>query len=204
MLIGNPALWLARFQDVEQRLINRLPDVWPVSIAGLTGQPHEDQITRRLVLHLRKDPETRKLGAIHIQLPLLEEQQRGDVVTKGYIDMAIVLGENPECYVAFECKRLNVVTKGGLSSLAGAYVEHGMLRYVCAQYARDLPLGGMIGYVLDGDTLGAEQRVCAAILTRSAMLCSSSGPVVSAPISFVRRLTTAHVRSGETSGLTQS
>jgi hypothetical protein len=199
MLIGNPAAWLARFQDVEQRLTIRLPYVWPVSIAGLPDQPHEDEITRRLVFHLRKDPETRRLGAIHCQLTLLEEQQQGDVVTKGYIDMAIVLGKNPECYVAFECKRLNVVTHGRLSSLASAYVEHGMRRYVCAQYARDLPLGGMIGYVLDGNTLAAERRVRAAIVARSSMMSSSSDPVVCPPIGFVRRLRTGHARSGEVS-----
>jgi hypothetical protein len=197
MFIGDATAWLARFQDVEERLIHCLPDVWPVSIAGLTGQPREDEITRRLVFHLRRDPEARKLGAILCQHTLLEEQLRGDVVTKGYIDIAIVLSENPECYVAFECKRLNVITKGRLSSLAGPYVEHGMLRYVCAQYAQDLPLGGMIGYVFDGDILAAEKGVCAAIVARSAMLCSSSAPVVSVPVGFARRLTTRHSRAGE-------
>lgn len=201
MLIGDPAAWVARFRGVEQRLIDQLPTVWPICTPGLTGQSLEDEITRRLVLHLRKDPVSRTLGTILSQLELLEEQCRGDVVPKGYIDMAIVLDEDPECYVAFECKRLNVIGKNRTVSLAGPYVKEGMLRYVHAKYARDLTLGAMIGYVMDGNMSTAEKRVCRAIDSRSKLLYAATTPVAlaAAPVGFVRRLTSLHVRPGETS-----
>ncbi len=91
MLIGDAGSWLAQFRDVEQRLIARLPTVWPVCVQGLPTQPLEDQITRRLAFQLQRDREARNLGAIHSQLLLLEEQLTGDVVPKGYIDLAVVL-----------------------------------------------------------------------------------------------------------------
>ena len=197
-MIGDPGSWLAQFQDVEERLIARLPAVWPVCLRGLPAQPLEDQITLRLVVHLRRDREARRLGAIHAQLMLLEEQLTGDVVPKGYIDFAIILGENPECYVAFECKRLNVNSRSGVVSLAGVYAEKGMMRYICAQYARELPLGVMIGYVLDGNTAVAEARLVSAITARAQALCISASPVSREPVAFIRRLLTNHHRTGET------
>jgi len=100
--------------------------------------------------------------------------------------------------VAFECKRLNVTSKNGILSLTGLYVKKGMMRYVCAQYARELPLGAMIGYVLDGNTGAAEARLVSAITARALALRSSTRPVILNPIGFVRRLATSHHRLGET------
>jgi hypothetical protein len=197
MLIGDPGFWLTCFRDVEQRLIHRLPMIWPTCTRGLPRQPHENEITRRLVFHLRKDPHARSLGAIHWQLALLKEQLIGDVVPKGYIDMAIVLGEDPECYVAFECKRLNVLSKNKMASLATPYVEEGMMRYVRAQYARELPLGAMIGYVLDGNVASAARRICRAISRKATKLHVNSTPPSAVAVGFFLRLNTIHNRPGD-------
>ena len=58
-------------------------------------------------------------------------------------------------FSAFECKRLNVIAKNGRTdSLAREYVINGMTRFVGSepQYAIGLNQGGMIGYVMNGET----------------------------------------------------
>lgn len=197
MLQGDPTEWLRLFRGVEQRLLDVIPTVWSKCSTGLGAQPREDRITQNLVFYLKRNARARKLGAIHCQLMLLEQQKEGDVTAKGYIDMAVVLGSDADCYVAFECKRLNVNFDSGYDSLAGQYIEKGMMRYISAQYALELPLGAMIGYVLDGDLVSAEARIFAAIARRNAMLRGCGPPVSRPSLASMRRFTTSHLRAGE-------
>lgn len=201
MLFGDPGIWLARFQDVERRLVNRLPAVWPFCTKGLDPGTLENEITRRLVFHLRRDPETRRLGAILSQFELLEEQRAGDVVPKGYIDIVVIIDEDPDCYVAFECKRLNVAGKRSRASLAGLYVKKGMLRYIRAQYAKDLPMGCMLGYVMDGDVGFAKKKIRAAINTRAEMLKLLGEPVDEPSFALLERFVTSHRRDDRASDI---
>ena len=195
--IGIPSGWLSHFRDIEQRLVERLPIVWANCSKGLTQQPKEDEVTRRIVLYLRRDPVARGLGAIHSQYELLEEQLAGDVVPKGYIDIVIMPGIDPDCYVAVECKRLNVQGKKNRASLAGLYVKHGMYRYIKTQYSEDLPMGCMLGYVIDGDMKFALGKISKAILARSASLKLVDGPkYIWAPHGMVRFISNHQRKTG--------
>ena len=196
MIAGDPSAWLSKFRTAERRIVAALPDVWPRCGDGLGPRPLEDAITRNLAHHLKQHPKARRVGIIEYHKTLLEQQRRGDVTTKGVIDIAVLLGRLQDCYVAFECKRLNVQFDSGFDSLAGPYVEEGVMRYVSAQYAEGLPLGAMVGYVFDGDTGAAQGHVQAAIAGRSAVLrCSKPPEHLAGPRGF-RRFVTRHARTG--------
>jgi hypothetical protein len=80
----------------------------------------------------------------------------------GRIDLRLTHGYRSDVYFAFECKRLNIISKNGkISSLANEYVVSGMARFVGSnpQYARSLTQGGMIGYVMNGKTANAIKAV---------------------------------------------
>ena len=47
----------------------------------------------------------------------------------------------------------------GFDTLAGKYVTEGMYRYFNGQYAQGLDKGGMLGYVMDGDSNEAIKDV---------------------------------------------
>ena len=77
-------------------------------------------------------------------------QSDGTAYSKGRIDMAVLLDQDRERYLAYECKRLNLTHSSRRSSLATLYVTKGLHRFVTEQYAEKLPVGYMLGYVLDG------------------------------------------------------
>ena len=68
--------------------------------------------------------------------------------------------------------------------LATAYVTQGMIRFITEQYAENLPLGCMLGYVMDGDLAFALSRVEAAILAHSP-LTLQEGPNDIGPLKAV-------------------
>ncbi len=169
MIIGSSLAWLKQLKDIDEYFIGCVIDVWPKVISRLDGNTKEDRITDRLVAFLRKNKATWKFGYPDLQYKLLEEDIVGDISTKGIIDIAYVLEH--DCYIAYECKRLNVISKkGSRSSLAGTYADDGLMRYVTAQYAENLPFGCMIGYVMDGDIAFAIQRLESAVNKRKKKL----------------------------------
>lgn len=66
-------------------------------------------------------------------------------------------------FFAVECKRLRVPTKTGISQLVDKYVEEGMQRFVEGRYSKELPCGGMVGYVMDNKVSDAFDSLEAAI-----------------------------------------
>jgi hypothetical protein len=94
---------------------------------------------------------------------------------KGRIDIRFTHGSDESVYFAFECKRLNVPTNGGCKSLAREYVEKGMMRFVTGKYATGLTQGGMIGFVMDGNSAAATDKVDEAIRARLSLLLMSPG-----------------------------
>ncbi|MEQ8836320.1 MAG: hypothetical protein RID07_05890, partial [Lacipirellulaceae bacterium] len=97
-------------------------------------------------------------------------------------------------YLAYECKRLNVSYSGARQSLATPYVNEGVKRFVTEQYAEGLPVGCMLGYVLDGDLSFAQGRVHAAITANKDAVALTNGPDSASPIACVERFTTDHTR----------
>jgi hypothetical protein len=108
--------------------------------------------------------------------------------------MAILLDPERERYVAYECKRLNVIHKGTRSSLATRYVTDGMMRFMTEQYAEGLPVGCILGYVLDGDLPFALTQVNTAIETHKLALFLIGGPLSPKAIVGIKRFSTGHQR----------
>lgn len=130
----------------------------------------EDPITYRLAGRLQNDP-------IFDELPY-------DVVPQywllglngerlGRLDLRFKHRQSQRDYFAFESKRLHVTYPGGnVSPEYGDYVgEPGMMAFVEGQYSKNLSAGGMLGYVMDGNTTKAWDGLAARIEERRDSLC---------------------------------
>lgn len=196
MNLGDSAAWQQRLVDVHAVLLTRIAVIW-ARCAGRFGiKAREDRMTDQLALALQRDPIAKRYLIIP-QHKLVDDDLRGDVVTKGVIDIAVFFHLDNEIYLAFECKRLNVRYEEARHSLAGKYVDEGLMRYVSAQYARALPLGAMLGYVMDGDLEWAMSQVAAALESRRAQL-GFDVPLEYLPaVAVLGCFRTLHRRSGE-------
>lgn len=74
----------------------------------------------------------------------------------GRIDIKIVYSFIEAEYFGIECKRVN--NKG--NDLAKKYVNKGLMRYVTGKYSPGHDWMAMIGFVVDGKTLEAIERIC--------------------------------------------
>lgn len=201
MVIGKSSIWLEKVKDRDNLFIQCVVKVWPDVIAKLDQYSKEDHITQRLVDLLRKDRTTIKCGFLNCQFKLREEDIEGDFTTKGILDMALFLDQDHERYIAYECKKLNTISKNGSrASLAGTYLEKGVIRYVTAQYAENLPFGCMIGYVMDGDTRFAVQQLESAIGKRKKRLKLATSNI-DVEYGFYAQFETSHNRTGNNTSI---
>ena len=150
---GDKQAWLNRFRTYDQRFLQGVMKVWPAAISALSADPEEDEITAALVVKLRSDPNTRGLFHYYaLQPPPVRLTVAGQVT--GYrlrVDLAAVVDQDGTTHIAYECKRLNVRgADGARRSQARGYVRDGMMRFVTGDYASGLPVGCMLGYVMDG------------------------------------------------------
>lgn len=195
IVAGDPGSWADRFSTLDERMLERIAALWPDCIRTLPPMPLEDVITINLVALLHKDEIVRRLCHwIEYQFEPFGMSADGVRFSKGKIDMAAIIDQDRETYLAFECKRLNVVGTGGRQSLATPYVTEGMMRFVTEQYAEGLPFGCMLGYVLDGDIAFARQQVDGAIAAH-AIVSLSCGPDDISGSAGVMRFRTMHSRS---------
>ena len=165
-MIGDPAAWLRQYRSLDQRMMALVATVWPRCIADLPVQPDEDTITIQLVDALSRDPGARRLGVVEYQFEPFGHRPDGIAYSKGKIDMAVLLDPTRRQYLAYECKRLNVKRDGRRRSLATQYVMEGLRRFITEQYAEGLPVGCMLGYVMDGDVPFARAKVIEALKRR--------------------------------------
>ena len=195
MIVGDAQVWLDQFTTLDDRILERIAAIWPACIAPLGPQPLEDAVTIALVDRLSADPIVREICYFiayqHEPFGLFTD---GTKYSKGKIDLAVLFDWERERYLAYECKRLNVRTASGRASLATDYVVDGMMRFITEQYAQELPVGCMLGYVIDGDLSFAEQRVTTAIMAH-APLALQSGPTLRAALGAHLRFETQHRRS---------
>ena len=197
MIVGNVQDWQRHFVSLDQRLLERIAAVWPICAANLPTQPLEDQVTINLVALLLKDSVVRRLCHwIEYQFEPFGTDANGTKFSKGIIDLAVLLDWERERYLAYECKRLNVTGQTGRRSLAADYVIDGMMRFITEQYAEALPIGCMLGYVIDGDCGFAMQQVDAAIRAHGP-LGLGSGPTASPAIATMTRFLTSHTRAAK-------
>ena len=195
MLVGDPQKWTARFRTLDVRFLERVIAVWPRCLATLPGNPDEDTITINLVAVLSNDLEARRLfHHLAYQHEPFGYKDDGRAYSKGKIDMALLLDRERERYLAYECKRLNVTLNGALRSLATPYVKDGVARFVTEKYAANLPLGCMLGYVMDGNVTTARAKVQASITSRRNEIGLEWGPIESEPLGTVERMNTGHRR----------
>jgi hypothetical protein len=154
---------LRAWPDCQAKIRLYVPPPKPKRRSGRNRKsvPLEDPITRGLIIRLRRDDTLRFRFFIDSQRELLPDSLRDGVSNPlGYLDIAIQFFiQMKQVCLALECKRLNVRRPEGRATLATEYVEKGMMRFVTGQYSRDLPLGGMIGYVMDGDLEGAHGAI---------------------------------------------
>lgn len=194
MLLGDVPAWIDRFITVDDRFLERIAAVWPNTIAALPAQPQEDTITISLVDHLSKDPIVRRICHwVEYQFEPFGIAPDGSKFSKGRIDIAVLFDWERDRYLAYECKRLNLIHGGKRSSLATRYVTDGMMRFLTEQYAEQLPMGCMLGYVLDGDITFAFRRVGFAIHAH-APLGLIGGPTTFAAVQTLLRFGTLHSR----------
>jgi hypothetical protein len=199
MMRGDPQNWRQRLISLDERILERILFVWQRCVARLPGQPEEDEVTINLVDLLMKDPIVRTLCYwIEYQFEPFGVGDDGARYSKGIIDLTIFLDFDRETYLPYECKRLNVVHKGGRSSLATPYVKEGLMRFVTEQYAEGLPVGCMLGYVMDGDLPFALQQVHAAITAEATALRSRGGIMNGDVTPPVERFRTGHDRDVST------
>ncbi len=172
-IIGDSERWSVALLDAFGVVAAVIETVWPVCRADFHARRTENYITRRLIRRIRRDERIRdSFLQVESQRELLDDDPDTDTGPEGYLDISILfwVGRNNLC-LAIECKRLNVRNKKGeRDSLAHEYVRKGMMRFVNRKYAPDLPLGGMIGYVMDGDIAFAFAAVKAKIRADAAAL----------------------------------
>lgn len=197
MVVGDPSEWASHFHSIDERLMERIVALWPQCLAVLPASPEEDKITINLRSLLVKDVEARRMF-YYLDYQFEPEGFTADglAFSKGQVDLAVLLDQGCTHYLAYECKRLNVATSGARQSLATRYVNEGVKRFITEQYAEGLPVGCMLGYVLDGDMPFAMSRVHAAIEANKLGIGLSAGPDGMAAINIAERFSTDHVRSG--------
>lgn len=194
MILGNPSAWVESFQDIHFQLVEIIKAVWPSCAGRFNSQSKENEITDYLVNSIHLDLSYRSCcWRVVPQYKLLGSDLNGDVVTKGFIDFVVLFNWEQQTYIAYECKRLNVQFPSGFQTLADKYVDEGMMRYVSAQYAQDLPFGVMIGYVLDNDVPKAVAAVKLQIKKKTGKL-HCPRPTDFPANSFIHRFSTVHNR----------
>ena len=198
MIEGDRKAWLDRFRAYDQKFLQGVMRIWQAAISGLSDDPEEDEITAALVIRLRRDPTTRGLFQYYdFQYPPVRLTAAGQVVGHRLkIDLAAVVDQDGSRYIAYECKKLNVRRADGRRrSEAGTYIEDGMMRFVTGDYARDLPVGCMLGYVMDGDLSWAWAQVRTTMKSQTSILGLQGSPSPARSVGFIRRFVTQHKRN---------
>lgn len=192
---GNPATWAARLRSLDVRLLQRVAGVWSACRGNLPAQAEEDVITLNLVQFLRKDPLVREsFHSVAFQYHPVGYEANGLAYSKGRIDLAVLLDPLAEGYLAYECKRLNIVRADGRRSLAREYVMDGIYRFIVGQYSENLPVGCMLGYVLDGDVVYAASSLRAKIVECDQDISLVMGPRDEPAIGMATRFSSRHRR----------
>ena len=196
MVIGDVQSWAQRFRSLDTRILQCIVDVWPKCLAILPNQPYEDTITLNLINVLLKDPKSRRLFYwIEFHFEPSGYTSDGVAYSKGIIDMTVILDRDREKYLAYECKRLNVVWNGKKNTQATPYVTDGVIRFVEERYAENLPVGCMLGYVLDGDVSSACSKIQNAIVTNKNIIGFIAGSIQDISLDSVKRFSSRHLRS---------
>ena len=194
MGVGDPVAWAERFRSLDTQFLERVVAVWSRCLDVLPTRPDEDIITTSLVDLLLRAGILRRFHWIECQYEPFGHTPEGAAYSKGRIDMAVFLNQDRDMYLAYECKRLNDVRDDGRRSLAGDYVKDGLSRFVARQYSENLPVGCMLGYVLDGDAEWAASKVRAKIVECRQETALVEEPQDQAAVGVATRFSSRHSR----------
>lgn len=153
---GSVDQWVDTFpEDLLPQLLDLVINSW-LTFPQPSCFDLEVPITKKFVVHLRSN-QNRSVHLFRIEWESTVLDENG--VQKGRIDIRFTHGYSTNEYFSCECKLLNKTDEHGRwSSLAGKYINEGVMRYINEQYGGG-PNGGMIGYVMDGDIAKAIECV---------------------------------------------
>jgi len=158
-VIGNIDPWADQFpQDQILQVIQLVCDSWLTF--SMPAERLEIPITQKLCAHLRTNRD-RSVQWFRIDYETSVLDAEGEIT--GRIDLTFTQGFDENVYFSLECKRLRVRSHKRFDTLANKYVTHGMFRYFTGQYAKGLNRGGMLAYVMDGETEAAIEDVTKSI-----------------------------------------
>jgi hypothetical protein len=157
--VGDSGAWADVLDEgLVPRILEVILEAWTTfsQTSELTSESWEVQLTQDFLPVLKRGKDRAKLPVrIDREVPL--DDAEGNEL--GRLDLKFIpMTPHDDVYLTFECKRLHVLS-GGWRSLANEYVTEGMMRFVTSQYAGTHRHGGMLGYVLDGDSSGAMRSV---------------------------------------------
>lgn len=178
MTRGDGSQWLGAFLSLSKRLRSHIVALVPACARSLGDDLTEDGITRNLVSKLMASSNIRSFVRFEYHFEPFRPDEKGNSISTGQIDfVAYPLGAlDREIYLAYECKCVNIMKGGRMRSGAGEYVLHGILRFVEERYAANVPMGCILGYVLDGNLVGAENKIKSAVRLRLSKIALSGGP----------------------------
>ena len=158
---GVPDAWLDLIASLVPDILQLVWSTWQ-TMPPLARDALEDPTTDELCRKLRHTRSAAELP-FRIDIEMIELGESVDA-EQGRMDIVFSpLLAAEQVYFCLECKRLNVKKSGSTRSYATEYVVHGMMRFIAGRYASQVPQGGMLGYVLDGDLARAVERVSMAV-----------------------------------------
>lgn len=135
-----------------------------------TDAEDEPKITNRFVksMQQRSAAEGLKFRVIaHVK----ELEDLDEETGKGFAEIDILVPHKYDyrCYFGIEAKKLNVTSDAGKwESQCGEYAgKDGMGCFVSGRYASYQCDGGMVGYVMDGDSAKARESIATAVSKRT-------------------------------------
>lgn len=114
---------------------------------------NETEITSLFRDKMLKDNNNKNIAFISLEDPIID--QYGHQVGRNDLRFYPIFHGKQRIFFTVECKRL--YTKNG--SLITEYIKEGMMRFVTNRYANEQDCGGMVGYVIDGNTIKAFERL---------------------------------------------
>jgi hypothetical protein len=148
--VGDTSQWDDLFQGtLIPTIITYVLNTWE-QMNKPSKDAHEDAITVTLFSALVNGKDRNR----HAFLIRYEDVEVDTEISEaiGRKDIVFFPSNQEHIYFCLEAKRLNAFVSGNWISLADQYVQEGMQRFVDAKYSRYVRHGGMLAYVLDGDT----------------------------------------------------
>jgi hypothetical protein len=167
-VLGSSAGWSDLLEQMLPDILTLVVDTWNGLPRPLRNR-REGAISELLCRALRENRRVRGLP-LYVMLEMVEIhpalRRRHGRLDIAFLPSGGSGAPDERIYFCLECKRLNVTRDGQRRRGGTDYVVHGMRRFVTGQYADCVEHGGMLGYVLDGDTAGASENVAANVRRR--------------------------------------